>query len=136
MRLIFEIRVPTYNRPDLLRRALESLRAQTYPNWIAAVYDDAWAGEETVRAIADDRIRYRRNPQKLGACENIDKCFNPASVSDGTHGYVLEDHNFSLPGFFSLKRDEPTLRADDRRANRRVDVEKIPPLAPLHASGL
>jgi len=100
--LTFEVRVPTYNRPDLLARALRSLQAQTYPHWIATVYDDASAGEETVRAIADDRIRYRRNPQKLGACENIDKCFNPASVSGGTHGYVLEDDNFLLPGFLSL----------------------------------
>ena len=100
--LTFEVRVPTYNRPDLLARALRSLQAQTYPHWVATVYDDASAGEETVRAIADDRIRYRRNPQKLGACENIDKCFNPASVSGGTHGYVLEDDNFLLPGFLSL----------------------------------
>jgi hypothetical protein len=100
--LTFEVRVPTYNRPDLLARALQSLQTQTYPHWVATVYDDATAGEETVRFVADDRIRYQRNHQKLGACANIDKCFSPFSENGGTHGYVLEDDNFLLPGFFSL----------------------------------
>ncbi len=98
----FEVRVPTYNRPELLARALQSLQAQTYPHWVASVYDDASAGEEVVRSIADDRFRYHRNHQKLGACANIDKCFSPLSEYGGTHGYVLEDDNYLLPGFFSL----------------------------------
>ena len=100
--LTFEVRVPTYNRPELLARALQSLQAQTYPNWVATVYDDASAGEEIVRSIADDRIRYQKNHQTLGACANIDKCFSPISDNGGTHGYVLEDDNFLLPEFFSL----------------------------------
>lgn len=100
--IIFEVRVPTYNRPDLLARALQSLRGQTYPHWVATVYDDASSGGEVVRAIADARIRYCRNRQRLGACANIDRSFNPASENGGTHGYVLEDDNFLLPGFFGL----------------------------------
>jgi glycosyltransferase involved in cell wall biosynthesis len=97
----FEIRVPTYNRPELLRRALESLLAQTYPHWAATIYDDAWSAEEVARAIDDDRIRYSRNHQRLGACANMDQCFSPASVSGGNYACILEDDNFWLPDFLS-----------------------------------
>jgi len=100
--LIFEVRIPTYNRPDLLRRAIESLQAQTYPHWTATVYDDASSGEEVVRSISDGRIRYQRNSPRLGACANIDQCFSSAPTLSGHYGYVLEDDNFLLPGFLSL----------------------------------
>lgn len=100
MSVIFEVRIPTYNRPDLLRRAIESLRTQTYPHWFATVFDDAAAGEAVVHSASDGRIRYRRNPQRLGACDNIDQCFSPVP-SGGHYGCLLEDDNFLLPDFLS-----------------------------------
>ncbi len=39
--LRFGIVIPTYNRPDDLREALDSLLAQTYPDWIATIVNDA-----------------------------------------------------------------------------------------------
>ena len=32
--------IPTYNRPQLLLRALRSLQLQLYPDWEAVVVDD------------------------------------------------------------------------------------------------
>lgn len=98
---IFEVRIPTYNRPDLLRRALESLQGQTYPHWVASVYDDASAGEEIVRSIGDKRIRYAQNPRRLGACVQMDRCFSPAAMSGGDYAVILEDDNFWLPEFLA-----------------------------------
>jgi Glycosyl transferase family 2 len=99
----FEVRIPTYNRPDLLRRALESLQAQNYPHWSAMVYDDSSSSDaqEVIRGIADDRIGYQRNAPRLGAAANIDQCFLPIAKSAGDYGCLLEDDNFWLPEFLS-----------------------------------
>lgn len=36
-RVNFEVRIPTYERPEMLERGLRSLQAQDYPNWKAIV---------------------------------------------------------------------------------------------------
>ena len=55
--------VPTFRRPNGLRHALASLRAQRYPDWEAIVVDDGdGEGVEAVRAWRDPRIVTLRNP--------------------------------------------------------------------------
>ncbi len=55
--------VPTYRRPNGLRHALASLRAQRYPDWEAIVVDDGdGEGLEAVREWGDPRIVTLRNP--------------------------------------------------------------------------
>jgi len=54
--------IPTYNRAALLRRALDSVRAQTFTNWEAIVVDD-YSEDETEQVVAsfeDPRIRLVR----------------------------------------------------------------------------
>lgn len=48
--------IPTYRRPRLLRRAIKSVLAQTYPHFQVCVYDNA-SGDETSVAYAW-RLRY------------------------------------------------------------------------------
>ena len=93
MSLVCEARVPTYRRPVLLRRALESLRAQTHPDWRAVVLDDSpdREGDAVVRAIGDERIAYRPNSQRLGAAANIDQAFTSSALAGGDFAFVLED---------------------------------------------
>lgn len=60
--------VPTFNRPELVIRALRSVLRQTYGNLEVIVVDDA-SRDETRRAIAsiaDSRIRYLRHDQNRG----------------------------------------------------------------------
>jgi hypothetical protein len=104
LRTEFEVRIPACDRPKLLQRAVDSLRAQIYPHWRAVVFDDSTSSDsqEVIRNIADDRISYVRNPRRLGAAANIDQCFSPKSVAGGRFGSLLEDDNFWLPGFLSL----------------------------------
>jgi len=56
--LHFGIVIPTYNRPDDLREALESLLAQSYPHWVAVIVNDAstvdYSGIE--KFYTDDRF--------------------------------------------------------------------------------
>jgi glycosyltransferase involved in cell wall biosynthesis len=105
--ITFEVRIPTYERPLLLRRAINSLQKQTYESWKAIIFDDSTSfdSQAVVRTIADDRICYVRNHERLGAAGNIDQCFSPVSGLGGDYACLLEDDNFWLPDFLSLIRD-------------------------------
>ncbi|OFW04183.1 MAG: hypothetical protein A3I61_09360 [Acidobacteria bacterium RIFCSPLOWO2_02_FULL_68_18] len=68
-----------YNRPDTLARTLESLLAQTYPDFALHIVDDHPSPE--VRAIVDAyaaldrRITYEANDVRLGMIGNWRKAF-------------------------------------------------------------
>jgi glycosyltransferase involved in cell wall biosynthesis len=104
---ICEIRVPTYRRPNLLRRALHSVAAQTYPHWRCVVFDDCenGSGREIVKGFDDCRFQYRRNERRLGAIGNIDQCFRNRPFADGHHACVVEDDNSLLPQHLERQLD-------------------------------
>lgn len=93
------IRVPTYKRPDLLRRALQSLIAQTEQSWVCDVFDDDPQGSSlsVVNELNDARILYNANPQNLLASKNIDQCFTKLNPRNAEYFCVLEDDNQFLP---------------------------------------
>ena len=100
---LVEVRVPTFNRPWLLRRALESLLVQTWQDWRAIVLDDG--NGEGARVVLDDlrdrRLVHRPNPGRLGAAGNIGQAFSNVPYAGGTHFAVLEDDNFWHRGFLA-----------------------------------
>lgn len=100
---LIECRVPTYRRPDLLRRALTSLQAQTEPRWQAIVLDDSPAAEarEVVARLGDERIHYRLNSEPLLASGNIDQAFAPTPFFEAQAAFVLEDDNAVAPDFIA-----------------------------------
>lgn len=61
--------VPTFNRADVLRRALVSILGQTLPPLEVVVVDDGSTDEteRVVRELGSELIRYVRQPQRLGA---------------------------------------------------------------------
>jgi glycosyltransferase involved in cell wall biosynthesis len=54
--------LPTYNRAELLRRAVASVRVQSYTQWELLVVDDGGDAdsERVVEAAGDERIRWMR----------------------------------------------------------------------------
>jgi len=96
---MIRIGVPTYRRPELLRRALTSLQAQTFSDWIATVHNDA-PDDEAPATIAselgDPRIQVMPMPRHLGPVA----VFNLAYTS-GTEPFfaLLEDDNTWQPEF-------------------------------------
>jgi glycosyltransferase involved in cell wall biosynthesis len=98
-----EIRVPTFRRPALLRRALESLISQTYENWSCRVFDDCpnHSAKEVCESLGDKRISYCPADKNLGISRNIDRSFSIDPHADSTFLCVLEDDNFYFPEHFA-----------------------------------
>jgi glycosyltransferase involved in cell wall biosynthesis len=112
---VVEVRIPTFNRPGLLRRALEGLLVQTYPDWRAVILDDG--NIEPTRALLDEmrdqRFVHRPNEGRLGAARNIGQGFSSVSHVGGTYFAVLEDDNFWHQEF--LSRNVEIMNAHDVR---------------------
>ena len=60
--------IPTFNRPEMLIRAVTSVLSQTEPDLEVVVVDDAstYDTRATVESIGDDRITYYRNATNQG----------------------------------------------------------------------
>ncbi len=61
--------ITTYNRPDLLPRAIDSVINQTFDDLECIVVDDCSPNDETtevVKTIDDDRVRYIRHDENRG----------------------------------------------------------------------
>lgn len=90
------VAIPTYRRPELLREALESVRAQTFRDFAVLVSDNA-SGDGTgavVREFSDLQIEHYRHETNLGAKRN----FRFALTHPQTPFVAqLEDDNLWLP---------------------------------------
>lgn len=123
---LFEVRIPAFERPEMLLRAVRSLQAQTYPNWRAVVYDDSKSSavQEEFAPHRSEQLAYIRNPVSLGAARNIDQCFSPHPRCNGHYGCVMEDDNYWQPGFLALMAEALRTRTVDLiLANQRVDEQ-------------
>jgi len=89
--LLVTIGIPTYNRADgYLRQALESALNQTYKNIEVIVSDNCSTDntEAVVRAFSDQRLRYFRHDENIGANNNFNFCVEQAR---GDYFLLLHD---------------------------------------------
>lgn len=75
-RPLVSVGIPTYNRQEGLRRTLECITTQTYPNLEIIVSDNCSEGEETLAVVQsfmenDSRIKYCRQETNIGAAPNF-----------------------------------------------------------------
>lgn len=93
--------IPTYRRPRLLRRAIQSVLAQTYSHVRVCVYDNA-SGDDTEAVVRemmrrDSRVKYHRHPRNLGPYGN----FNYGMQRVETPYFsLLSDDDLLLPDFY------------------------------------
>lgn len=124
---LVEVRTPTYRRPVLLRRALESLIGQSYPHWRCIVLDDEPGGgvaREVCVALRDERIVYRANARNLGVGGNIDQAFALEPLPGSRYACVLEDDNYYLPD--CLSANLAVMRAADTDIILRNQFIEVP----------
>jgi hypothetical protein len=100
---LVHVRTPTYRRPEALKRALGSMIAQSWQNWVCDVYDDDpdQSGRQACAALGDSRIRYNHNSPQKFASRNIDGCFSAQNPHNADYFCVVEDDNWILPEFFA-----------------------------------
>lgn len=76
------IMVATYNRANLIRKAIESAQKQSFKDWELLVLDDCSTDgtEKLVQEIvaADPRVRYIKQPQNVGIARNRNTCLEQA----------------------------------------------------------
>jgi len=77
------IGLPVFNGEQYLEQAIQSLLAQTYVHFELVICDNASTDgtERICRSYveSDDRIRYHRNPENLGAARNFNLTFELSS---------------------------------------------------------
>ena len=98
--------LPTFKRPALLKRAIDSVRRQTLPDFSLLISDNGDDDETRgicERAVAEDlRIQYTRNERNLGAVGNIRKLIDSVVTS---HYCILSDDDFLFPNFLEDAMD-------------------------------
>jgi glycosyltransferase involved in cell wall biosynthesis len=88
--------IPTYNRPELLERAVRSCLAQTYPDFEVIITDNSPGDESGLVAarFGDPRIRYFKNDANMGACAS---CNRGVSLAQGRYIKFLMDDDLLKP---------------------------------------
>lgn len=92
--------IPTYNRPELVLRAVRSVLNQTYRDFEIVVMDDSRDKdtENAVRSINDPRVRYIHNIARLNFCENKNQGVKNASPLSEYIAFLDDDDEY-LPRF-------------------------------------
>ena len=95
------IGMPTYNRPQELRRALKAVVEQTYPNLEIIVSDNASPGEEVEAVVKefmsrDKRIQYYRQAENYGPEHNFQFVLDKAT---GEYFMWASDDDWRAPEF-------------------------------------
>ncbi len=98
--------IPTFRRPRLLRRAIQSVLDQGNITLRVCVYDNA-SGDETADVVSeiaarDVRVVYHRHSVNIGAAENFE--FGLSAV-DTPFFSILSDDDYLLPGFYERAID-------------------------------
>ncbi len=93
--------IPTFRRPKLLRRAINSVLRQTYPHFQICVFDNA-SGDETGPVVAefaktDSRVKYHCRRENIGPGLNF--AYAMESV-ETPYFSVLSDDDVLLPSFY------------------------------------
>lgn len=106
------IAIPFYSNVDFLKKAIQSVLAQTNQNWLIVVSDDHGPNPEAadlVDGFKDDRIRYFRSSQSFGMAANWSHCLELAETELVT---LLHADDELLPNYvelmLSLSRSHPT----------------------------
>jgi hypothetical protein len=106
----FSILIPTRNRLEYLKLAVESVLRQDAPDWQLVISDNCSEQdvESYVVSLSDPRIIYRRSETLMPVTENWNRAL---ALSEGEHVLMLGDDDALLPGY--LRRMEQLIQSFD-----------------------
>jgi glycosyltransferase involved in cell wall biosynthesis len=73
--------IPTYNAAGTILETLKSILAQTYPNLVVHISDNASTDDTVniIKSLADSRVTIYRNDVNIGGEENFSRCIELAT---------------------------------------------------------
>ena len=94
----------TYQRADMLPKALESILAQTFPDFEFIIINDGSTDktDEVIARYKDSRIRYYKNSRNRGIAYSRNRA---ASLARGKYIMIMDDDDRSLPSRMALQAD-------------------------------
>lgn len=134
---LVSVGIPTFSRPEGLRRSLGYICNQTYKNLEIIISDNASPGDETLRVVEefmarDKRIQYFRQSSNLGPVANFQFVLDAAT---GEYFMWMSDDDWRDSRFIEVLLDE--MKADnsaviafcdfsvfDEHGNRRRDFHQ------------
>lgn len=95
----FSVLLPTRDRLELAKSAIETVRRQTYSDWEIVVADNCSADDVAgfVKSLNEPRIVYTRSDQFLPVTENWNRAL---AASSGQFVVMLGDDDGLTPGYF------------------------------------
>lgn len=75
--MALDLLIPYWGDPAYMRETINSVLAQTNPEWLLTIVDDAYPSREIeryVEELSDSRIRYVRKESNQGITENFRSC--------------------------------------------------------------
>jgi glycosyltransferase involved in cell wall biosynthesis len=105
------VSIPTRNRAGLLASAIQSVLAQSFPDYVLLVSDNASTDDtaSVVQGIGDPRLRYIRHDADIGPTANFNACLRAA---ESDYVLLLCDDDVLHPEF--LEAAVQALRSDGR----------------------
>ncbi len=97
--MTLDICVPYWGEPATFIQTIDSVCAQTDPDWRLTIIDDGYPGTviaDYVERLGDARIRYRRNDPNVGITENFRRA---VAAAEGSHVVVLGSDDLLRPDY-------------------------------------
>lgn len=93
---VVSIIMPTYNSARFIKDSIESVLAQTYPNWELLIVDDCSTDntEDIVASFHDQRIHYQCNAHNMGAAQTRN---NALKIAKGRYIAFLDSDDLWTP---------------------------------------
>ncbi|MGH9142407.1 MAG: glycosyltransferase family 2 protein [Vicinamibacterales bacterium] len=106
---LVSINIPCYRQVAAARRCVEAMLAQAFGDFEITLLDDGGSDEYPgmVQSLGDARVRYQRNPARLGALLNMFQ-----SITAGRGKYTLAFHEDDLIGSHYLATAVAILEGD------------------------
>lgn len=125
---LVSIVIPTYKRPELLRRALKSALNQTYPNVEVIVINDSPKSNLESMKKEFQSVSFYENSENMGGCYTRNRGIEE---SDGEYVNFLDDDDEIFPNKISLQikkfRDSRvenlgivTAHVEDNRSGKKI----------------
>ena len=96
---LLTVAIPTYNRPEMLQRTLDVLRAEDASSFTILISDDSSTDgvEKLVVSYQQDmpNLRYSKNPVNLGFSRNVARLYE---IADTRYVWFLCDDDSVNPG--------------------------------------